>query len=325
MIMPILEKDLATARTAWGNGLLEISKSFETDGIEMARKVAGNMLDTLYGFDLGQVLFKPTLSGGNQTFRLTKEGALSYYTGQNSVYPNDVGFGVLNLSELIDVDSILSEIEFNDVSPSEDVWIHDSFRLEEKTPSQWLDERTDGGDVLGDLTSLPWDGSGAVGPFLANGQNWTKRLVPNGEDLRMTMSFPSSPEPYLVEDLQLVARTSTGCVTVGDYYDGDGFSEWFDGSVILDDDALFNSNNETTVEIKFSSLDLIDVEWLDVVVRARYLSPGNNPGYTGVGGDRLRFALAAKGVVRASLNWEDSAADGFANAKDSSPTEATIH
>ena len=99
VIMPILEKDLSTARTAWGNGLLEISKSFEADGIEMARKVAGNMLDTLYGFDLGQVLFKPTLSSGSQTFRPTKEGALSYYTGQNSVYPNDVGFGVLSWRE----------------------------------------------------------------------------------------------------------------------------------------------------------------------------------------------------------------------------------
>jgi len=93
--MPISEKDLFDARTAWGNGLLEISKSFETEGIEMARKVAGSMLDSLYGFDLGQVLFKPTLSGGSQTFRTTKEGALSYYTGQNSVYPNDVGFGVM--------------------------------------------------------------------------------------------------------------------------------------------------------------------------------------------------------------------------------------
>ena len=98
-MMPILEKDLSTVRTAWGNGLLEISKSFETEGIEMARKVAGNMLDNLYGFDLGQVLFKPTLSGGNQTFRPTKEGALSYYTGQNSVYPNDVGFGVMSWRE----------------------------------------------------------------------------------------------------------------------------------------------------------------------------------------------------------------------------------
>ena len=92
--MPISEKDVFDARTAWGNGLIEISKTFETEGIEMARKVAGKMLDTLYGYDLGQVLFKPTLSGVSQTFRPTKEGALSYYTGQNSIYPDDVGFGV---------------------------------------------------------------------------------------------------------------------------------------------------------------------------------------------------------------------------------------
>ena len=92
--MPILEKDLISARTAWGNGLIEISKSFETEGIEIARKVASNMLDTLYGYDLGQVLFKPTLSGGSQTFRPTKEGALSYFAGHNSAYPNDSGFGI---------------------------------------------------------------------------------------------------------------------------------------------------------------------------------------------------------------------------------------
>ena len=92
--MPISEKDLFDARTAWGNGLIEISKSFETGGIETARKVVSNMLDTLYGYDLGQVLFKPTLSGGSQTFRPTKEGALSYFVGHNSAYPNDSGFGI---------------------------------------------------------------------------------------------------------------------------------------------------------------------------------------------------------------------------------------
>ena len=97
--MPISEKDLFDARTAWGNGLIEISKSFEIDGIEIARKVASHMLDNLYGYNLGQVLFKPTLSGGRQTFRPTKEGALSYYIGQNSVYPNDVGFGVKSWRE----------------------------------------------------------------------------------------------------------------------------------------------------------------------------------------------------------------------------------
>ena len=99
MAMPISEKDLFDARTAWGNGLIEISKIFETEGIEMATSVASEMIDNLYGYDLGQVLFKPTLSGGSQTFRPTKEGALSYYTGQNSVYPNDIGFGVKSWRE----------------------------------------------------------------------------------------------------------------------------------------------------------------------------------------------------------------------------------
>jgi hypothetical protein len=92
--VPILEKDLFTARTAWGNGLLEISKSFETEGIEMATSVASDMIDNLYGFNFGQVLFKPTLSGGSQTFRTTKEGALSYFVGHNPTYPNDSGFGI---------------------------------------------------------------------------------------------------------------------------------------------------------------------------------------------------------------------------------------
>ena len=92
--MPILEKELVSARTAWGNGLIEISKTFETEGIEMATSVASDMIDTLYDYDLGQVLFKPTLSGGSQTFRPTKEGALSYFVGHNSAYPNDSGFGI---------------------------------------------------------------------------------------------------------------------------------------------------------------------------------------------------------------------------------------
>ena len=92
--MPISEKDLSNARMAWGNSILEISKAFETAGIEMATTVADNMIDNLYGFNFGKVLFKPTLSGGSQTFRLTKEGALSYFVGHNSAYPNDSGFGI---------------------------------------------------------------------------------------------------------------------------------------------------------------------------------------------------------------------------------------
>ena len=92
--MPISEKDLFDARIAWVNGLIEISKSFETEGIEMATSVASDMIDNLYGFNFGKVLFKPTLSGGSQTFRPTKEGALSYFVGHNPAYPNDSGFGI---------------------------------------------------------------------------------------------------------------------------------------------------------------------------------------------------------------------------------------
>ena len=92
--MPISEKDLSNARIAWGNSILEISKAFEIDGIKMATKVAGIMIDKLYAYDFDKVLFKPTLSGGSQTFRPTKEGALSYLVGQNDVYPDDRGFGI---------------------------------------------------------------------------------------------------------------------------------------------------------------------------------------------------------------------------------------
>ena len=92
--MLISEKDLFDARTAWGTGLIEISKIFETEGIEMATSVASEMIDNLYGFSFAKVLFKPTLSGGSQTFRPTKEGALSYFVGHNSAYPNDSGFGI---------------------------------------------------------------------------------------------------------------------------------------------------------------------------------------------------------------------------------------
>ena len=92
--MPILEKDISDAVSAWGDGLLEISNAYENSGIEKATLVAEGMLDRLYGFNLGPVLFKPTLSGGSQTFRLTREGALSYFVGQNPVYPQDSGFGI---------------------------------------------------------------------------------------------------------------------------------------------------------------------------------------------------------------------------------------
>ena len=55
--MPISEKDLAEARQAWGNGLIEISDVFEREGIQKAHSIASKLVDHLYGFDFGPILF----------------------------------------------------------------------------------------------------------------------------------------------------------------------------------------------------------------------------------------------------------------------------
>ena len=90
----ITEDDLLAARTAWGDALVAISKAYEDNGIEAARDIAGQILDAAYGYNLGPVLFKPTLSGGEQTFRTTRDGALSYFVGHDDTYPQDGGFGI---------------------------------------------------------------------------------------------------------------------------------------------------------------------------------------------------------------------------------------
>jgi hypothetical protein len=231
------------------------------------------------------------------------------------------GFGILNLSELIILEHVISDLKIGNASPSDDIWIHDSFRLVDNTPKEWLENRTDGFDVMGDLIANPWDGSGAVGPFLSTGQNWTKRLVPNGEDVIISMSFPTLPEPHLVDDLQLIVHLSNGKVAIGDNYDKDGFSSWYNSTVELDNMVVFPNSNETSVTVKFSASDLVGVEWLDLEINARYVSPGNSPGYLGISGNKVGFSLAAKGVIRDSTNWEDSDGDGFANVEDICPNE----
>ena len=98
--MTINENELADARVAWGNGMISISKAYEKSGIDDATIVANEMLDQLYGFEFGPVLFKPTLSWGSQTFRSNKEGALSYFIGNNPKYPLDSGFGIKSWREV---------------------------------------------------------------------------------------------------------------------------------------------------------------------------------------------------------------------------------
>jgi len=91
----ITQEEVLAAHKAWGDGLCLIATTHEEKGYEAAKKVAQQVLDAAYGYAKGiPVLFKPTLASGEQTFRLTNEGALSYFVGGFDKYPKDSGFAI---------------------------------------------------------------------------------------------------------------------------------------------------------------------------------------------------------------------------------------
>lgn len=88
----ITEEMVINAQKAWAESLLRISKT-HMDGGDY-RRVASEELDKGYNYANGIVLFKPTLTTGEQTFRLDKEGALAYFVGGNEKFKNDSGFAL---------------------------------------------------------------------------------------------------------------------------------------------------------------------------------------------------------------------------------------
>jgi hypothetical protein len=83
---------IQAAQDAWGEGLIAIGKAHKEGGDPKA--VAVKMLETVYDYPDGKVLFKPTLTHGEQTFRPTFEGALAYFVGGDPNFPNDSGFAL---------------------------------------------------------------------------------------------------------------------------------------------------------------------------------------------------------------------------------------
>ncbi|MGY6410097.1 MAG: phosphoribosyl-AMP cyclohydrolase [Alkalilacustris sp.] len=87
-------EEVKAAQIAWGEGLVAISAAYAEGGIEAARVTAEGILDTAYGFEMGPVLFNPTLTEAPQSFRTTREGALAYFIGHNPEFPRDTGFAL---------------------------------------------------------------------------------------------------------------------------------------------------------------------------------------------------------------------------------------
>ncbi|MDO9257386.1 MAG: hypothetical protein Q7U54_17840 [Bacteroidales bacterium] len=87
----ITEKDVLDIQKIWGEGIVNIGNVFSANGDY--KSAAEKHIDELYGYNLGPVLFKPTLASEIQ-FRTTREGALSYFIGHNPDFPEDHGFAI---------------------------------------------------------------------------------------------------------------------------------------------------------------------------------------------------------------------------------------
>lgn len=90
----ITEKEAIEAQKVWCSALIDISSTYEKDGQIAAKALAEKVIDGAYAYQMGAVLFKPTLTVNPQTFRTTRNGALSYFVGGDSSFPSDTGFAL---------------------------------------------------------------------------------------------------------------------------------------------------------------------------------------------------------------------------------------
>lgn len=91
---PITVAEVEAAQRAWGDALVAISTTYDRDGFAAAKRLAETVLDSAYAYNMGPVLFKPTLTVTPQTFRTKRDGALAYFVGGDKTYPNDSGFAL---------------------------------------------------------------------------------------------------------------------------------------------------------------------------------------------------------------------------------------
>tara|TARA_B100001564_G_scaffold231858_1_gene195838 strand:+ start:3847 stop:4311 length:465 start_codon:yes stop_codon:yes gene_type:complete len=88
MVTVVKVKD---AQRAWGKGIVAIATAHTNGGDYVG--LATDHVNTLYAYQMGPVLFKPTLAAVDQ-FRPTFETALSYFVASNNACPEDQGFAI---------------------------------------------------------------------------------------------------------------------------------------------------------------------------------------------------------------------------------------
>ena len=84
-------KDIENIQKEWGDSLVKLgSLKNNRDACEKEVEI---LINKLYGYNNGTVLFKPTKVKDDQ-FRPTFEGAKSYFIGENNDFSEDSGFAL---------------------------------------------------------------------------------------------------------------------------------------------------------------------------------------------------------------------------------------
>ena len=87
----ISQEEVLEVQKKWSDGLVKIAVKHQENKDYITE--ASDFIDSVYAYNLGKVLFKPTLAI-NPQFRLTKKSALSYFVGGDSGFPEDTGFAL---------------------------------------------------------------------------------------------------------------------------------------------------------------------------------------------------------------------------------------
>jgi hypothetical protein len=156
----ITEAEVLAVQKGWGDALIQIGNDFASGGQARAAATASAVLDAAYGYNMGPVLFKPTLTSAPQTFRVTKEGALAYFVGGNPQYPKDTGFALKGWKK-VDIENAAIHINGDLASSMGNVTFTDKDGKKTTVDKTWTFKKDDMGKtrIVVHHSSLPYSGS----------------------------------------------------------------------------------------------------------------------------------------------------------------------
>jgi subtilisin family serine protease len=223
---------------------------------------------------------------------------------------NHQGWGRPSLNNLVNFTTIESALTNNtDHDPSPNLWLHDSFQLN-TTPSllaeEWL--TAPGQRPLENVVAHIWNGSGAMGPFLGRDENSTWNITWDGvSDLDILLSYSPRPFGLAPDDLDLIVTLPDGRVAHGNDLI-DGWSRLRSSANLTATDTL-----EGTERIRISAQHLSTSGTIELKIVATTVGIGAEPDSIGLDGNRLGFAIAAKGIIRdnvSNTNFREGGEEG---------------